>query len=293
MKNFEARMAARFRIVEKKRILPDMENDPSPLSNLSGSWRIRKPAEDAETVYIAERYGVRTLHIGSDTVQSAMRISAPNALELSYTRSMMGFLLFNDIPRSVLVIGLGGGSVAKFIYQRMPESRIRVVEISERVVTVARRYFAVPQDDARFEVIIGDGAEFVQRAQVCADLILADGYDGESHVEAVSTLAFYRDCHQRLNPKGMLVVNLWGGDREFNETLKRIEQAFPAGTLCLPAEKPGNVIVFGFRGPVGRYSWAALDARARVLEACYELGFTRFVEALRRMNRHDAKHLLF
>ena len=40
--------------------------------NLIGNWRIRKSAVDAETVYISEKYGVRSLHIGSDTVQSAI-----------------------------------------------------------------------------------------------------------------------------------------------------------------------------------------------------------------------------
>lgn len=261
--------------------------------NLLGNWRIRKAAEDGETVYIAEKFGVRTLHIGSDTVQSAMRLNAPNELELSYTRSMMGFLLFNDRPKSVLMVGLGGGSVAKFVYHRMPAASVRAIEINERVVTVARRYFDVPDNDERFEVIIGDGAEFVTRESVSADVIMVDGYDGESHVEAVSTLAFYRACHARLNAGGLLVVNLWGGDREFNETLKRIEQAFPAGTLCLPAERPGNVIVFGFRTAPGHLAWKELEARAQRLEPCYELGFSRFVEALRKMNRHDAKHLLF
>lgn len=269
-----------------------MENDSPEIMNLSGGWRIRKPAEDAETVYISEKFGVRSLHIGSDTIQSAMRIAAPNDLELSYTRSMMGFLLFNDNPKSVLMIGLGGGSVAKYVYQRMPAASVRVIEISERVLTVARRYFDVPENDARFEVIIGDGAEYMARPDVRADLIMADGYDGKSHVEAVSTLAFYRDCHERLNTHGMLVVNLWGGDRAFNDTLKRIEQAFPGGTLCLPAEKLGNVIVFGFRGPAGKIPWAVLQERASRLEARYELGFTRFVEGLRKMNSHDENYLM-
>ena len=229
-----------------------MEKKPREIMNLSGSWRIRKPADDTETVYISEKFGVRSLHIGSDTVQSAMRIAAPNELELSYTRSMMGFLLFNEKPTSVLMIGLGGGSVAKFIYHRLPDARIRVIEINDRVLTVARRYFNVPDDDARFEVIIGDGAEFVSRPTVCADLVMVDGYDGESLVEAVSSPVFYRDCRERLNQRGLLVVNLWGGDRAFHDTLKRIEEAFPAGTLCLPAEKPGNVIVFGFRSTPGQ-----------------------------------------
>ena len=39
------------------------------------SWRVRKPADDNESVYISEKFGVRTLHIGSDTVQSSMRIA--------------------------------------------------------------------------------------------------------------------------------------------------------------------------------------------------------------------------
>ncbi len=64
------------------------------------SWLWRKATGD-ETVYITERFGVRSLHIGSDTIQSAMRLARPNDLELAYTRSMMGFLLFNEWPERV------------------------------------------------------------------------------------------------------------------------------------------------------------------------------------------------
>lgn len=259
--------------------------------NLLGNWRIRKPAMDEETVYISEKFGVRSLHIGSDTIQSAMRIAKPNDLELSYTRSMMGFLLFNEHPQSVLIVGLGGGSVAKFIYHRMPWTQIRAVELRERVLTVARRYFHVPDNDARFEVVVGDGAEFVTRADVRADVMLIDGYDAEAHVAELSSLKFYRECRERLNPGGMIVVNLWGGNREFNDTLKRIEEAFPAGTVCLPAEKPGNIIVFAFRDHAGSVEWQELNRRADALESAYELEFLRFVAALRKFNRYDSARL--
>ena len=42
-------------------------------------WRLRKPADDAKTVYVSEKFGVRSLHIGSDTVQSAGRRARPSA----------------------------------------------------------------------------------------------------------------------------------------------------------------------------------------------------------------------
>lgn len=254
-------------------------------------WRLRKPAEDAETVYVSERFGVRSLHIGSDTVQSAMRIARPHDLELSYTRSMMAFLLFNERPAHVLMIGLGGGSLAKFIYHRMPRVTTEVVEINPRVVAIARQCFDVPNDDGRFAVIVGDGAEHMVREGRNADIVVVDGYDAESQVEELSNGAFYKACRARLNSGGVLVVNLWGSDRRFNETLLRIEAAFPSGTICLPAEKPGNIIVFAFKDNPGNVRWDELTVRAGSLERLYGLEFPRFVRSMRKMNRHDELQL--
>ena len=73
---------------------------------------------------ISEEDGIRYLHLGSDTIQSGMRINAPDELVLAYTRSMMSFLLFGPEPARVLSIGLGGGSVNKWIYRHLPGSRL-------------------------------------------------------------------------------------------------------------------------------------------------------------------------
>ena len=254
-------------------------------------WRLRKPADDEETVYISERYGVRSLHIGSDTIQSSMRLAKPFDLELSYTRSMMAFMLLMPAPAEVLMIGLGGGSLAKFVYQHLGQTRTRVVEVNPRVVAMARQYFHVPADGPRFEVIITDGAAYVQRQDVEADLVVLDGYEADSHVEELATREFYSACRERLRRGGMLVANLWGGDKLFNTLLQRIRAAFPAGTLCLPAERPGNVIVFAFKSEPGSFRWSDLARRASTLEPDHRLEYTRFVEALKKMNQHDAEHL--
>lgn len=250
-------------------------------------WRLRGSAEDARTVYVSEKFGVRSLHIGSDTVQSAMRLARPHDLELSYTRSMMAFLLFNAAPRTVLIIGLGGGSVAKFIYHHMPQAQIRVVEIDPQVLTVARQSFLVPPDDARFRITVSDGAAHMAQSGGAADVILVDGYDADSHVAELATPEFYRHCRARLAPGGVLVINLWGSDRQFNDILQRIESEFPDSTLCLPARKPGNVIALAFRDTPGPLRWEELNRRAAELAALYGLEFPLFVAGLRTMNRHD------
>jgi spermidine synthase len=253
-------------------------------------WR-RRSVADAGSVYVTEKFGVRSLHIGSDTIQSSMRIARPNDLELAYTRSMMGFLLFVPPPRRVLLVGLGGGSLVKFIHHRLPEAASEVLEINPDVVSIARRFFQVPAAGERLTIRVCDAAEFMARPGPGYDAILVDGYDGDSLVEALSSRAFYASCLRRLDPGGMVVVNLWGSDRKFNEYLGRIEAEFPAGTLCLPAEKPGNVAAFGFRDAPGELRWDALAALARDLEARYGLEFGRFVNALRRMNRCDEARL--
>src|SRR4051812_48911219 len=144
--------------------------------NIHQSWRIRKPEEDNESVYISEKFGVRTLHIGSDTVQSSMRLARPNDLEVSYTRSMMAFLLFNEDPRKVLMLGLGGGSLAKFVYHRLPQACTVAVEINPRVIAVARQFFQMPPDNERLQLVVADGAEYVGNEKLRADVIMVDGY---------------------------------------------------------------------------------------------------------------------
>jgi len=260
--------------------------------SLFARWRSRKSHDDPQAVYVSEKFGVRSLHIGSDTIQSSMRIAAPNDLELAYTRSMMGFLLFNDTPERVLMIGLGGGSLAKFIYHRLPQASTTVVEINRNVVAIARQHFEVPADCTRFTVVIGDGAEYMSRDSGSVDVVVVDGYDAVSHVAELSSEPFYSACRRRLSPGGVLVVNLWGSDRRFDDILRRMETAFPAGTVCLPAEKPGNIIVFAFRDFPGPRTWNELQQRARSLCDRYGLEFPRFVASLRKMNRHDERGLL-
>lgn len=62
-------------------------------------------------VEVSESRGVRSLYLGSRTVQSSMSLVHPNDLILDYTKAMMSFMLFHARVRSVACIGLGGGSI--------------------------------------------------------------------------------------------------------------------------------------------------------------------------------------
>ena len=211
--------------------------------------KIGKRRSDDAGLEVTEERGMRVLHLGSRAIQSAMRITRPWDLELAYTRAMMGFLMFNPMPQDVLMIGLGGGSLAKFIRKQRPQTRITAVEIDPRVIAAARTHFELPPDDETLSVIEADGALYVRQHPACADVILLDGFDAGNQVAALATQTFYAACRRALKPGGVLVVNLWGRDSEFAEYLARLARAFDGEVGWISVQYKTNVIVFGFTEP--------------------------------------------
>ncbi|MDH4094240.1 MAG: fused MFS/spermidine synthase [Betaproteobacteria bacterium] len=245
----------------------------------------RRPA-----LTVSEERGVRTLHVGGEAIQSSMRLSDPFALELDYTRCMMSFLLFHPRPRRALKIGLGGGSLVKFFWQRLPGLRTRVVELDERVVRVAREQFHLPPDDARLAIEVGDGAEAL--APECCDLLVVDAFADEHPPAALVSQAFFDAAWLALEEPGVLVLNLMNDDPRLDERLQRVERAFGGAALALPALYDPNVLVFALKGAPARLAWDELARRAHALERRFGLPFPRYVPRLKRMNRFDAEALI-
>ena len=221
------------------------------------------------SVDISEENGVRSLHFGSEWVQGAMRIARPWSLELAYTREMMaGLLLRQDShwPRRALLIGLGAGSLAKFIYRYLPDCRITVVEINPQVEFVARQYFKLPDDPKRLEVVIGCGADYMLSGERQYDYILLDGFDQDARAGALDTLPFYLACRARLADDGLLAVNLLGRNKGFQGSVERLLAAFDQRLAVFPSCDSGNTIAFATGGNPVEVSLDAMREAAQKLK---------------------------
>lgn len=244
------------------------------------------------SVDVSESNGVRSLHLGNSTVQSSMRLSDPYALELTYTRGMMMFLLFAPNVRQVLMLGLGGGSIPKYIHHHLPQvEMMRVIEINPRVIQVARSHFAVPDNDARLEILECDGVQYIREHAENTQVLILDAYDSNGLPAELCSQDFFDCCAEALTTDGILVVNLWGSDRNFEMYLQRIEQAFDGRTLILPTGRPGNIVVFAFRREPGELRWGELRERARKLEQIHKIEFLQFLEKIRDNNPGTAHRL--
>ncbi len=244
-----------------------------------------------DSVDVSEVDGVRSLHLGSVTIQSAMRIRDPFALELSYTRAIMCFLLFNQQIKNLLSIGLGGGSLAKYVHAYCPEINSTVIELNPRIIQVARSQFWVPENDERLEVIEGDGLVYLAEHQAVADVLLIDAFDSNGIPPNFCSQDFFDQCANTLTSDGILVINLWGSDKKFDVYLQRIEQTFDGKVLTLPTGKPGNIAVFGFKREPADLRLASLRERAKTLEKSHKIEFLQFVDKLAEHNASSSNRL--
>ena len=234
------------------------------------------------SIEVSEEGGVRYLHFSVDWIQGAMRIARPNALELAYTREMMAGLLLRDAPwpREALLIGLGAGSLAKFIYHKLPATRITVVEIDPQVEIIARLHFKLPDDPLRLRIVIGDGAQYMLEDGKKFDTILVDGFDKSGRAGVLDTLPFYQACRSRLTDNGLLAVNLLGHSRGFKASTERIASAFDGRSLVLPPCGSGNAIAFATGGDPVDVTLDQLISRAEQINKASGLNLTPTIERL-------------
>lgn len=218
---------------------------------------------------ISEEAGIRYLHFGSEWVQGAMRIARPWKLELAYTQEMMAGLLLRpreQWPRSALLVGLGAGSLAKFIYRNLPDCKITVVEINPQVEFIARQYFKLPDDHRRLQVVIADGAEYMLKGGKSFDAILLDGFDPDAQSGALDTEPFYLACRARLSERGILSANLLGHSKGFRQSAERIKAAFDGRAVVFPSCASGNTIAFATDGDAVVADLDTLRQRADALK---------------------------
>jgi spermidine synthase len=192
---------------------------------------------------------------------------------------MMAFLLFNCAPGRILLLGLGGGSLAKFCYRRLPCAAVTAVEMNSHVIAL-REAFRIPADDDRFRVIRADGADYVAHLPPCKDVILADACDRMGIAPQLDAIEFYRNARRSLAPGGVFVANLCGELPCRAAHFLKIRHAFGDDVMTLQVRPDGNVIVFAFKECRPTVHWEQLEAAALDLKGRFGLDFPKYVRRL-------------
>lgn len=263
-----------------------------PYMNILPHQLIHRAHDDEGILEVIEDHITRTLYFGSRAKQSSMLLCNPQVLTLSYTQAMTTSLLFQPRPRSVLTIGLGGGSLAKFFHHHFPACQVLAVESRAAVVDIARDFFELPQDE-RMRVYTGSALQYLeQSANELFDLIFVDIFTATGMDAELEETGFFERCRERLAEGGVLVANLWatrpGACRQH---LKQLRSTFDSQVLELPAPDCGNLIALGLTRhfPVSRLT--DLGDAAEALFHRFGIDYPDHLDSMRRRNRFLIRRL--
>lgn len=195
------------------------------------------------TVQVLEKEGRRELRFGNHIMQSVFSTVNPDYLVLPYTRFMLLGLLFCPEPKSVLHIGLGGGSIVRWMHREFPETNHTVIEKNSAVIEAARRFFELPQDN-RLRLLKADVTEIIPTLTEKFDIILLDAYTDFGAPEEVKRVEFLRNLRGCLNSTGWLAGNTWTMTGDFLEQCEIWKSTFTQ-VLQARANLKGNVILLG------------------------------------------------
>ena len=222
--------------------------------------KIWKGASESKIIYETEFNGILiqvkdkkyVRHLCMDrkkTRQSAIWKSKPFELQMQYLRDIVKVVDKVKDPKKILVLGLGGGCLATYLYRTLPTAHIDVVEIIPELKDIAHKYFSMP-DDPRLNVIISDARDFLEDGMESPDdgdqkydLIFMDVFGVSSIPKKFQTAKFYNLLQNTLNDGGYAAFNTWVSRTSSGKYLERLNSVFGE---VIEAHSPlsGNHIAF-------------------------------------------------
>jgi len=177
-----------------KKLIP-----PTPIHQEDSPYQQVRVRDDKDEVF---RYLIldRTFHAVMWTVD-------PNALFLPYSQMMMTALALPHEPKRGLILGHGGGSLAKWLAHYWPEMELDTVEVDPAVVQAAATYFGYAPP-AQHHVYVKDARMFLRGATATYDVIWLDVFARHLIPFHLTTQEFFQELRAHLNPDGVLAVNL-------------------------------------------------------------------------------------
>lgn len=193
------------------------------------------------SIFVLEDAEQRILAFGEHDEQSKLLKATPHIPKHTYLRAMLLALLFGQ-PRSVMVLGLGGGVLIHALRQFDAAIRITAIELRPAVIELCKRYFRLPLSK-KLTLIEADALHYLAQSQhKRVDMLFCDLFDSEGIAAGALSTAFLQRCQQQLKADGVLILNCWKEHSRDAELLAKLQALFPSVYACLTGS--GNWVVF-------------------------------------------------
>jgi spermidine synthase len=181
--------------------------------------------------------------------ESAVDLKDPARLVVPYTCLVAASAIFHPHPKSVLMIGLGGGGFNQFFEKAFPSTTLETVEVDSEVFVLAQKYLGFKPSD-RDRVNILDGRMFLRHSKATYDWIILDAFRGGFVPPHLKTVEFYKLVQSHLSPSGLLIANVRTDTALFAADVRTLSAVFPqTGYFDVPQTENAVLVGANFNSP--------------------------------------------
>ncbi len=251
-----------------------------PLRGGGGGTLVHTVKSEYSDIRVRDAGSIRSLSFvepGLEVRQTSMDLNNPGHLVIPYTRYMFASMLVTHPQRRVLVVGLGGGSMVRFLNRHFPQTAVDAVEIDPEIVRIAADFFGT-RPSRRTRIFTEDAFNYLGRDVGRYDVIYMDAFlepgpetDPRGIPQNLKTADFLRALGQKLKPGGVVAFNL-SEHGTTDQDIRTIASAFPS-TYEFRVPRTKNRVVIASQEPAPR-SAENLRAAGRALDAAHPAGFS-------------------
>lgn len=160
---------------------------------------------DEQLIEVREYAQYRWLQIGGDSIQGLMDVHTASQILLPNIQALMVSLLLSPAPAHVLNLGLGCGSIERFMQHHYRDSNVTSLESNAAVIRLAKSFFFVADE---INIVNSSAERFLASDKTFYDIIFCDIFNDEAHPACLYEDHFYADIFSCLDNKGVLAINL-------------------------------------------------------------------------------------
>ncbi|UCX03522.1 spermidine synthase [Shewanella glacialimarina] len=198
-------------------------------------------ADEFGDIFVLDDGHFRVLSFGDNDEQSKMDKTEPFVPQHTYVQAMLCVLMAKQ-PKSVVILGLGGGALVHALRHYDAAIKITAVELREQVIHAAKRFFQLPVGK-KLNVVHQNANHFLKAGDFKkCDMLFVDIYSEKGVDPTLLSAEFTEHCYLGLKADGILVLNCWKEHRNNTALLSHLQMHFSHIHACLTGG--GNWVVF-------------------------------------------------
>lgn len=147
-----------------------------------------------------------TLENGKLVLNAANANYSYGSLYRVFIKALLSFNINIKNKKKILVLGMGGGSVVKFLFKNKSQAQLDAVEIDRKIISIAKEMFDLAPTD-RLNIYATDAIEFTQKCTEKYDLILIDIFIDDVVPEFCFSETFWKSLQNICLPTCDIVFN--------------------------------------------------------------------------------------